>query len=94
MTQSFGDGGAAQGLEVGILKFVCTAAILMVSKFIIEFIRYSDNLMYSFKTKKEYLEVKKDLETSFSLFSMPLKNCITNQENDANVLDHPTRGPE
>ena len=25
---------------------------------------------------------------------MPLKYCITNQENDANVLDHPTRGPE
>ena len=83
VTQSFGDGGAAQGLEVGILKFVCTAAILMVSKFIIEFVRYSDNLMYSFKTKKECLEVKEDLETSFSRYSMPLKYCITNLENDS-----------
>jgi hypothetical protein len=50
--------------------------------------------MYSFKTKEEYLEVKKDLETSFNRYSMPLKYCITNLENDSSVLDHPTRGPE
>ena len=65
--------GQLKGWKSEFSSFLCTAAILMVSKFIIEFVRYSDNLMYSFKTKKEYLEVKEDLETSFSLYSMPLK---------------------
>ena len=73
MSQSFGDGGAAPGLEVAVLKFVCTAAVLLVTKFILEFVRYSDYLMYSFKSKSEYMDVKEDLETSFNRYTMPLK---------------------
>ena len=61
-SQSFGDGGAAQGLEVGILKFMVLAAMLLVTRFILECIRYRDNILYSLQTKEEYLEVKKDLE--------------------------------
>ena len=50
--------------------------------------------MFSFKTKSEYLEVKRDLETSFNRYSMPLKYCITNVKIDPSVLDHPARVPE
>ena len=81
-------------MEVGILKFLVLAAILLVTRFILECIRYSDNLLYSFKTKKEYLEVKQDLEKSFEKYSMKLKYCITSQEHDSAVLKHPVRGAE
>ena len=94
VSKSFGDGGAAQGLEVAILKFVAAAAILLVTKFLLECIRYSNNLLYSFKNKKEYLSVKEDLEKSFTMHSMPLKYCITNSNHDPNKHNHPARGPE
>ena len=51
-------------------------------------------MLYSFQTLKEYKEVKKDLETSLSSYSMQLKYCITSQEHDKDVLKHPTRGAE
>ena len=89
--QSFGDGGAAQGLEVVVLQFVCAIAVLAVAKFILEFVQYSDNLMYSFKSKSEYLEVKKDLEASFEKYSMPLKYYIRNQKHDPEVLNQDLR---
>ena len=91
-SQSFGDGGAAQGLEVAILKFVVATAILVVTRYLLESIRYSDNLMYSFKSKKEFLEVKDDLERSFDRYSMGIKYCITCKEYDEKVLEHQTRG--
>ena len=61
VSQDFGDLPAASGLETGILKFVLPAAIHPVTKFILESIRYSDNIMYSFKSWKEFEEVRKDL---------------------------------
>ena len=48
-SQSFGDGGAAQGLKVAILKFVVATSILLVTRYL----RYLDNILYSFKTKQE-----------------------------------------
>jgi hypothetical protein len=44
-----------------------------VTKYILKSVRYSDNILYSFQTLKEYEEVKKDLETSLSSYSMQLK---------------------
>ena len=61
MSQDFGDIPAASGLETGILKFVLPAAVHPFTKFILESIRYSDNIMYSFKSWKEFEEVRKDL---------------------------------
>ena len=49
-SQDFGDLPAASGLEIAILKFVVPAAKHEVTKYILESIRYSDNIMYSFKT--------------------------------------------
>ena len=81
-------------IGVGILKFVVATAVMLVTKYILEAIRYSDNLMYSFKTLKEYNEVKADLQESFNRYSMSLKNCITAQKYDEKVLEHPNTGAE
>ena len=54
----------AVGLEIAIIKFVAAIALLAVSKFILEFCRYADNILYSFASREEYLEVKE-------LLSMP-----------------------
>ena len=81
-------------MEVAVLKYVVAIAVLMVTKFLLEAIRYSENLMYSFRTIEEYKEVKSDLIKSFDAYSMNLKYCITSQENDPNVLSNPARGPE
>ena len=79
-------------MEVAVLKFVVAVAALLITKFLLEAIRYSDNLMFSFKTVNEYSEVKKDLIKSFDTYSMGLKYCITSREHDPNVLNHPVRG--
>ena len=71
-----------------------STAVLLVTRYILESIWYSDNILYSFKSKKEYLEVKEDLERSFDRYSMGLKYCITSKKHDETVLEHPTRGPE
>ena len=93
-SQAFGDTSAAQGMEVSILKFVVVVAVLIITKFILEEIRYSDNLMFSFETIEEFEAVKKDLTKSFETYSMNLKYCITSQEHDPDILNHPARGPE
>ena len=71
-TQAFGDTAAAFGLEVAILKYMVASVFLTVSKYILEYICYSDNILYSFQTHEEYEKVKKDLEENFSKFSLPL----------------------
>ena len=43
-SQSFGDVPAAQGMEVAVLKYVVAIAVLLVTKFLLESIQYSDNL--------------------------------------------------
>merc|ERR1711888_479097 len=90
-SQSFGDVPAAQGMEVAVLKYVAAIAVLMVTKFLLEAIKYSDNLMYSFRTIEEYQEVKNDLIKSFDAYSMNLKYCITSQENDQ-CTEQPCQG--
>ena len=87
-----GDTSASWGLECGILKFVVSAAVLLVTKFCLELIRYSDNILYSFKSVEEFQEVKNDMERSFQEYLMPLKYLITSQKHDPNVLTHPKRG--
>ena len=72
-TQAFGDTSASWGLECGILKFVVAAALLLVTKFCLEFVRYSDYIMYSFKTVQEFQEVKKDIENAFQEYSIDSK---------------------
>ena len=57
VTQSFGDTSAAIGLEIGIIKFVAAVAVLTVTKYLLEFSRYADNIMFSKETKEEYLEI-------------------------------------
>ena len=80
------------GIRVRILKFVVAAALLLVTKFCLEFVRYSDNIMYSFKTVEEFQEVKKDMEKAFQEYSMELKYLVTSQKYDPAVLEHPKRG--
>ena len=82
VSQSFRDTSAPMGLEVPIIKFVAGVALLAVSKFLLEFCRYADNILFSFPTLKEYLEVKKDIEKAFTTYSMPLKYTITRQKYD------------
>ena len=66
------------------------AAVYLVTKYILEAVRYSDNILYSFQTVKEYEDVKEDLQNSLSSYGMQLKYCITSQEHDKDVLKHPT----
>ena len=73
VSQSFGDTRAAIGLEIAIIKFVAAIALMAVSKFILEFCRYADNILYSFASLEEYMEVKKDIEHAFKTYCMPLK---------------------
>ena len=75
--QAFGDPAAAVGLKISSIKFVAAVCILAVSRFLIENIRYADNLNFSFKTMKEYHEVKKELIGNFGLYSLPLKYVVT-----------------
>ena len=82
MSQDFGDLPAATGLETGILKFVLRAAIHPVSRFILESIRYSDNIMYSLKSRKEIEEVKEDLTQSLEKYSIGLKYSISSKQFD------------
>ena len=76
-------------MECGILKFVVATAVLLVTKFCLEFVCYSDNILYSFKSIKEFQEVKEDMERSFQEYSMELKYLITSQKHDPAVLEHP-----
>ena len=92
-TQAFGDTAAAFGLEVAILKYIVAYAVLSVSKYILEYIRYSDNILYSFETQEEYRKVKKDLEESFAKFSLPLKYLISSTEYEPKMMEDPKRGP-
>ena len=81
-------------LEIAILKFVVPAAKHEVTKYILESIRYSDNIMYSFKTVEEFYAVKEDLISSLDRYSMSLQYCISSKQVDPEVLQHPKRGPE
>ena len=94
VTQSFGDTSAAIGLEIGIIKFVAAVAVLAVTKFLLEFSRYADNIMYSTETREEYLEIKEDLNKSFNMYSMDLKYVITSMEHDPKVLEDKGRGDD
>jgi hypothetical protein len=92
--QAFGDPAAAIGLEISCIKFFAAVCILAVSRFLIENIRYADNLNLSFKTLKEYQEVKKELICNFSLYSLPLKYVVTAEKYDPDVMKEPVRGAE
>ena len=59
--------------RVCILKFVVTAAVLVVTKFILEFIHYTDNILFSFQSVEEFNQVKEDMKQSFDRYSLPLK---------------------
>ena len=83
----------AFGLEVAILKFIVAGVLLSVSKYILEYIRYSDNILYSFETPQEYEEVKQDLKKTFERYSLPLKYLISTQEFEPEVMKNPKRGP-
>ena len=92
-TQAFEDTAAAFGLEVAILKYIVASVLLSVSKYILEYIRYSDNILYSFEPQEEYEEVKKDLKESFARYSLPLKYLISTQEYEPKIMEDPKRGP-
>ena len=94
VSQDFGVLPAATGLETGILKFVLPAAVHPVTKFILESIRYSDNIIDFFKSRKEFEEVKEDLTQSLEKYFMGLKYCISSKQFDPKVMEYPKRGPE
>ena len=71
--------GTASGLETAILKFVVPAAKHEVTKYILESIRYSDNIMYSFKLVEEFNMVQEDLVQSLDKYLMSLKYCISSK---------------
>ena len=94
VTQSFGDTAASAGLEVAILRYVATHCKLDVDKFLVEHVRYADNLVFSFRTLEEYLASKADLNDAFKTYSMPLKYIITSCNFDPDVLADEARGPD
>ena len=76
---------------MAIVKFVCSFAALAVTKWILEYSRYADNILHSTETVEEYQELKDDLVNSFQTFSMPLKYCVISVKHDPKVLDDPVR---
>ena len=94
VTQSFGDTAASAGLEVSILKYVAAHCKLDVDRFLTEFVRYADNLVYSFATLDEFLASKEDLDNAFSTFSMPLKYLISCCQYDPEALTNEDRGSD
>ena len=68
------------------------ATLMLVTKYILGFVRYSDNILYSFQTLEEFHEVRKDMEESLTQYNLPLKYIITSVEWDPNVLENPKRG--
>ena len=94
VTQSFGDTAASAGLEVAILKYVASHCKLDVDRFLTEFVRYADNLVFSFATLDEFLASKEDLNNAFSMFSMPLKYIISSCQYDPEALTNEDRGSD
>ena len=94
VTQSFGDTAASAGLEVAILKYVAASCKLEVDRFLTEFVRYADNIVYSFATLDEFLASKQDLDNAFSTFSLPLKYIISSCQHDPEALAHQDRGSD
>ena len=47
---------------------------------------YADNYKSSFRTKKEYLEVKQDMENIHEQTGLPLKNTYATVETDPEIL--------
>ena len=94
VSQSFGDAGAAIGLEIAIVKFVAENARLNMTKFILEFSRYADNITHSVEHMEEFVALKKDLTDSFKKYNMPLKYVITDIGHDDSVLNNQDRGSE
>ena len=92
-SQAFGDTSAAFGLEVAILNYVVAVALMLVTKYVLEYVRYLYNILYSFQTLEEFHQVRRDMEESFTQYNLPLKYLITSVEWDPNVLENPKRGP-
>ena len=59
------------------MKYVVPAAKHPVTRFILEAVRYSNNIMYSFKSREEFEEVRQDLVQCLDKYSMGLKYCIS-----------------
>ena len=93
-TLDFGDAIASFSLEVANIKFVSRRCKNPTAKEIVENVRYADNLTYSFKTKNEFYEVKKDLMQAYSTYDINLKYLISTQQYDKDVLKNEERGPD
>ena len=93
-TLDFGDAIASFSLEVANIKFVSRRCKNPTAKEIVENVRYADNLTYSFKTKNEFNEVKKDLMQAYSTYDINLKYLISTQQYDKDVLKNEDRGPD
>ena len=93
-TQDFGDTSAAWGLETACLKYIVPACKLSVTRYIVEAIRFADNVVFSFSTISEFWKVKADLEEAFSKYNLNLKYCISNKTAMPDVLNDPGRGNE
>ena len=76
------------------IKFVSRCCKNPTAKEIVENVRYADNLTYSFKTKNEFDEVKKDLMQAYSTYDINLKYLISTQQYDKDVLKNEERGPD
>ena len=94
VSQSFGDPAASIGLELAILKFIVENAELDITKFVLEFARYADNIVFSLESAEEYFKVKQDLVKTFKQFSMNLKYVVSDISTDPNVLHDESRGPD
>ena len=52
-------------------------AELDITKFVLEFARYADNIVFSLESVEEYFKVKQDLVKTFKQFSMNLKYVVS-----------------
>ena len=93
-TLDFGDALAPFALEVANLKYIANHVDSKVAKYIVEDLRYADNIVFSFKTVDEYEHVKKELQESYSHYNLPLKYLVTSQRWDPNVLQSKDRGSD
>ena len=73
----FGDKAAATSLELSHHKYIVKACIIAISIYILSQIRYSDNVLSSFKTQEEMYAVKEDIIQAYKKYNMELKYIKT-----------------
>ena len=81
----FGDGVASAILTIAQKKIVAPLCKFAMSRRIIISQAYADNYCASFKTRKTYDDIKKDMEQAHLAVDLPLKETWTSEETEPGV---------